>query len=252
MKKLATLFMAGALTLLVSGVALAQDETPGAKPGVAADEKPMAKPAEGGADAAAEPVAGDNWTAKGAALPKKGQMVLDVGVGWPELRASFHIGLLDRLTIVPRLTLFYGAADFRTVVGNTFGALLRFNVYSQDKLDIALEADVAFLLWYPVGNYYGSTNFGFQLGTPALAISYRVIPQLSILTGLNIPIAFKFTNGFCAFIPIQLRLGVEWHMPESNWHLYFTNDIGPDIVAASGASSVTVRWNALFGFGYKF
>jgi hypothetical protein len=251
MKKLATLFMAGALTLLFSGVALAQDETPGAKPGVASDEKPMAKPAEGGADATAEPVAGDNWTAKGAALPKKGQMVLDVGVGWPELRASFHIGILDRLTIVPRLTLFYGARDFKSAVGNTFGVLFRFNVYSQDKLDIALEADPALVLWYPVG-FFGQTDFGLQIGLPALNISYRVIPQLSIITGLNVPIAMSFRN-FCAYIPILVRMGVEWHMPESNWHLYFTNDIGPDIwVVSGGASSVTVRWNALFGFGYKF
>lgn len=232
------------------------EEAPETKP-----DEVQSKPTETPDIQTAQEAIDDTWTAKGAALPQRGKFVLDIGAGWPEFRAAVHIGVMNKFTLAPRLTLLYGERHFDVAVGNSVGVLLRFNVYSDEKLNVALEGDPAFVWAYPVASYSDGFVFGLQFGLPAINISYRVIKELSIVTGLNVPIAVLFydknkKSHIVGSIPFLLRGGVEWHIPDSSWRLYYTNDIGVEIGIDRAAGVTETKpwfmWKSLFGFAYMF
>ncbi len=196
------------------------------------------------------------WTAKGADLVQTGEYVLDVSLGWPEIRAGVHVPVKEWFEIEPRLTFFYGwgagANHFTQVaLGDTLGVKLKFNVLHRDRFDVSLEADPALVFVYPAVNQ-AKFGFGLQLGLPSATFSYKVIDQLWIMAGLDMPIAIMFTpSPVGARIPFLFKFGVEWAIKD-NLHLVAPIEVGPDIYATSGASFVGVAFNVALGIAYRF
>ena len=230
------------LGAMLSTTARAQDENPGAKPNV------------NGPDATASAGGGGDWTAHGAQIARPGDKILDLGLGWPALRAGFHIPVNSWFEVEPNLTFFYGR-DFHIAVGDTFGVKLKFKVFQKDRLAISLEADPALILYYPAGYYSKPFGVGIQLGRPELTRSYEVISKLWLVFGLDMPIAIAVHPFTAASIPILFKFGGEYGVNDK-LHLFAIFEAGPDIITAGGgvigATLVTGAFNALLGLAYNF
>ena len=202
------------------------------------------------------PTGASAWTAKGADLVQTGETVLDISIGWPEIRAGVHVPIKEWFEIEPRLTFFYGWSvgenHFTALaLGDTLGVKLKFNVLHRDRFDDSLEADPALVFIYPA-IHQDKFGFGLQLGLPAATFSYKVIDQLWIMAGLDMPIAILFApSPVGARIPFLFKFGVEWAIKD-NLHLVAPIEIGPDIYAAGGSSFVGVAFNVSLGIAYRF
>jgi hypothetical protein len=194
------------------------------------------------------PSRADAWTTQGAEITEKGTFAADVAVGFPLVRGTFHLPILDNFEINPFLEFFYGMGIPNGIpnLGNIVGAQFKLAIFQSEHVDVAFLADVGFMFHY----FPNVFDFGLQIGTPAFLATYRLNDKVALSGGLRIPIAFIFT-GFYARIPILFDFSAEFAMNEK-LNLYARINAGPQIVAAPTFVALNGYVSALFGVAFRF
>lgn len=178
--------------------------------------------------------------------------VLRIGVGYPHaVTIAYFIPITSRFDLAPKFTFFYGSSDFHVpFIGDNIGLELRYAFIKKPNFSLALFGDINLWLAYHPGFF-----FGLGIITPGVLVSYKPNTTIQLTGGLLLPVTFYFVNPganvFLAHIPIAFRLGVEVAInAKIQWYLKI--DIGPDIIAVKGASTVRAYMIAHTGIGYKF
>jgi len=188
------------------------------------------------------------WSTQGAELLSTKENAIDVGMGYPEMRFQFHMPMSANLTIVPQFTFFYGYDVSAPVVGDGLFAGIRYRLYRSGGLHIAFQAEPGFILHYHPGGF----GFGIQIGLPQILLSYRFNEKIVFDGGFKVPVAISvYPSPVVGSIPILFNMGLEVSIAP-NLNLFYTMDVGPDILAASGGSVAQFRGVFLLGLAYHF
>jgi hypothetical protein len=166
-------------------------------------------------------------------------------MGWPGFEFAFHIPILDRLELAPKLTFFYGQFTHAPIIGNGLGTELRYT-FIKGTFSLAFHMDFQLII-----AYHPSTVFAIQLGTPGVVGSYEIAGKHYINFGFRLPIRFVVHPNFVFGLPIMFRLGAEFNIAP-NINLSLRLEAGPEILIGDGGTDVEANIIALFGFGYKF
>lgn len=177
---------------------------------------------------------------------------LAVKLGYPELDVTYHIPILKNFEIAPRFTLHYaqgfaGGGEAPGVVGNTFGAEIRWMMVNKERFHLSLFADPALYVTY-VG--VGSTVFGVRLGIPGgVRLDFDITQEVNIVAGANIPILLNVEPGFAFILPINTMVGTEISLTKEV-NLSVLLEAGPAVISAGGTSFIGLSVRAMIGVEY--
>ncbi len=189
------------------------------------------------------PAKAQSFSLTGGKIVPPGHNALRVEVGYPGIRAAYHVRVSDKFELAPRFNFYYGYDTNAPYVGNGLGVELKFNLVTKGSFDLSLIFEPEFFL-----NYHPGFGVLFRVGGPGVLFTYAVQEKFNLVGGMKIPFGFLIHPNFAASIPILFVLGFEFNVGPS-MNLYLNTQMGPDILAASGGSTVRFSPNVYMGFG---
>ncbi|RME27984.1 MAG: hypothetical protein D6806_03670 [Deltaproteobacteria bacterium] len=184
-----------------------------------------------------------SFSLTGGKILPPGHNAFRAEVGFPGIRAAYHLRLSDKFELAPRFNFFYGYDTNAPWVGNGFGAELKFNLLTKGSFDLSLLFEPEFLL-----NYHPGFGVAFRIGGPGILFSYLMQEKFALVGGMKIPFGFLIHPSFAATIPILFVIGFEFDVTPSTC-IYLNAQMGPDILAGKGGSTVQFSPNVYMGFG---
>lgn len=183
------------------------------------------------------------WTTAGGGTSQIGTYALDFSVGFPEVKAMFHLPVQRFFEVNPTISLYYwrAASDSGPVVGNVFGTQLKLNLMQRGPFQFAMAAEPGLVL-----NYHpGDTGFGFQVGFPSLLMGYEFGKKhglnlpLNVFGGIRVPWSFMFVPDIEVRIPVLLNFGAQLGISD-RLQVFLAFDMGPDIYAGNRQKNATI------------
>ncbi len=195
------------------------------------------------------PRAGQAYSVLGGEVLGVHDQAIRVSVGYPDIAVAWHIPVVRRFEVAPKFTQFYGVDTHVPIVGNTFGAELRWQVYGKGRLSIALFFDPALVIAY---SGVHRTTVGVSFGLPGVRLGYLATGNLHIVGGVRMPLALHFSpSPVVGRFPVLFEGGLEYMLSTAlNVHVLF--GIGPDIWVGDGGSNTELYVNGILGISYRF
>lgn len=200
---------------------------------------------------AAEPsapavAAGQRWSVVGALTAGTGGNVVEGGLGWPGLYASYSRGLTSNFDLGVRVTFNYGLEGLvtRVLPGAKLQGLVKFRVVESGQLSVAIT--------FEPGPLFAIDRFNNSLIGFALPVGFRMgIAVSSAITlgfSLDVPLWVQFGGGGGVNVPILPGLGLEYFI-KSELVAFFKTRMGPSI---RPGGALELAFDAHLGVGYRF
>ena len=249
-----------ALVLAASGSALAQ--TREAPPPTPSPEPPPVS------------LKGGSWGVVGALTAPINTNVVEAGLGWPGIHASFVRGISKELEMGGRFSFNYGVEgalgptipgqSSSVVPGLKFQFLVRFKLFDTGKVSVAVRFEPgAMFYFFPssgvitcASDQFGNVvcgRSGSVIGGLSLPLGIRlgIIASNAINVGVSfdLPMWFAFGRTATFLLPVMTGVGVEYFV-QSNLLLYFNVKMGPTL--SSGGGTALFTFESKLGVGYRF
>lgn len=200
---------------------------------------------------AAEPsvpavAAGQRWSVVGALTAGTGGNVVEGGLGWPGLYASYSRGLAPNFDLGVRVTFNYGLEGLvtRVLPGAKLQGLVKFRAVESGPLSVAIT--------FEPGPLFAVDRFNNSLIGFALPVGFRmgiaVSSAITLGLSLDVPLWVQFGGGGGVNVPILPGLGLEYFI-KSELVAFFKTRMGPTIRPGGG---VELAFDAHLGVGYRF
>lgn len=163
------------------------------------------------------------WSTQGGEVVPKGNPIGTLGVGFPGLRAMFHVPAGKNFEVAPSFWFVYAHGTRVAILGDTVSMHLKYMVFEKGPFKLALAADIGVY-----GYYYPRYSVAVQMGFPQLLMSLEIIDKLSLHFGLKSPIAFYVYPNFFTKIPILVNIGAEFSI-SPRMSVFGSLDMGVDI-----------------------
>ena len=181
----------------------------------------------------------------GGETVKRGEHAVSVQLGYPELRAGYHIPVIDQFEIAPRFTYFYAGLGNRISdtlnppqVGLAFAADFKWNFYSSARFHVAAIWRVGVNL-----EFIDGVDAAIQIGLPGgIAMNYEMLEKVDLLFGFDSSSAVVVTGEPAIYaIPFVFHLGAAIDLSR-HMALTLVFEGGPSIAPdrADGQSGSTV------------
>jgi hypothetical protein len=205
-----------------------------------------------GAAAASSSASAADWSILGGRTLDPSRTALRIAAGWPDVHAAYHMPLSRDIEIAPKVGLLYGYPSFgqgsdSTFVGNSFGAELRWNVFSSGGFHLAAKGELGFQLYYNIADEFDA---GLRV-SPGVVADYEVTNKVNLTTGLEIPIDFILSDPVFALIPILFNIGVEFQAKD-DLILFFAFKMGPALGVVESESDAGFGFDGKLGLAFLF
>lgn len=213
--------------VLVAGAAAAADLTPPPLPNAA-------------------PTEGQAWTVVGARTAGANKNVLEAGLGWPGVYASFSHGFLPNLDLGARAAFTYGVEGMvRSVYpGLKVQGLIRFRFVDTGRISLSAVFEPGPFFWFAYG---GVTYTGFAIPI-GVRLGIAAASALTIGITFDVPMWVQFGPGGGLNVPFLTGLGVEYFV-RSDLALFAKTRMGPMLRPYYAAE---FTFEASLGVGWHF
>jgi hypothetical protein len=204
---------------------------------LAADEAPPA---------ASAPAQGQRWSVVGALTAGAGGNVVEGGLGWPGLSASYSRGLAPNFDLGVRISFNYALEGLvtRVLPGAKLQGLVKFRVVESGSLSVAFI--------FEPGPLFAVDRFGNSLIGLAVPVGLRmglaVSSAITLGLSVDVPLWVQFGGGGGVNVPILAGLGLEYFI-KSELLAFFKTRMGPTILPGV---SLALAFDAHLGVGYRF
>jgi len=215
--------------LLVAGFASAEDLTP----------PPLPNSAPSGE--------GQSWSVVGARTAGLNKNVLEAGLGWPGVYASFTHGFLPNLDLGARAAFTYGLEGMVSTVypGLKFQGLIRFRFVDTGKISLSASFEPGPFFWFAYG---GVTYTGFAIPI-GVKLGIAAASALTIGISFDVPMWVQFGPGGGLNVPFLTGLGVEYFV-RSDLALFAKTRMGP--VLRTSYYRAEFAFDASLGVAWRF
>ena len=213
-------------------------------------------------------VSNGKWGVVGALTAPANANVVEAGLGWPGIHASFLHGLTHQLELGGRFTFNYGVEGllgYNTIApGLKLQFLARFKFFDNGKVSLAARFEPGLLVYfYPSSGVItcNADQFGNVVcGRATSAVGGLTIPMgvrlgivassaLNVGVSFDLPIWFSFGRTAIVYVPVLMGVGVEYFL-QSNLLLAFNIKMGPTLTSSAGSAVFTLE--SKIGVGYRF
>lgn len=140
----------------------------------------------------------------GQVLGRKGLLGIRIEAGWPGLRATLVWGIAKDLELSPSFQLRWGEHLQAGVVAIEPGVEFRWRLYERSRWSVALYGNPSLVFAFPDD---ADAEFGVRLGLPGVLASYQASRDLSLWTGLRMPLALMRGTETTLRVPVLVDLG---------------------------------------------
>jgi hypothetical protein len=189
---------------------------------------------------------GQRWSIVGARTAGLGGNVIEVGLGWPGLTASYARGVLGTLDLGVRVSFNYGFEGLvtRVLPGAKLQGVVRVRFFDADR--------VSFGLHFEPGPLFAVDRFGNGIAGFSIPVSARLGVSVSSAITLgftfDVPLWVQFGGGGGLNVPLLPGLGLEYFI-KSELSAFFKTRMGPTI---RPGGLIELAFDAHLGVGYRF
>jgi hypothetical protein len=128
-------------------------------------------------------------------------------VGWPGMKITYVLPVLEDLDISPQFGFVYGHNLRADIVGFEPGVEIKWSFLQKGAWSMALVADPSILVWVPTDGSKG--NVGLRIGGPGLVAGWQAASRLSLFGGIRAPMRTGLVPDQSFTIPVLGDLGAE-------------------------------------------
>lgn len=202
--------------------------------------------AEDATPPAAPSTEGQRWSIVGGRTAGAGANVVEGGLGWPGLYASFSRGVLGNLDLGVRVSFNYGFEGLvtRVLPGAKLQGLVKFRLMDSGPVSFGLTFEPGPLFAVDrFGN--GVVGFAIPLGAK---LGVSVSSAITLGFSFDVPFWVQFGGGGGANVPLLPGLGLEYFL-KSELAAFFKTRMGPTI---RPGGLIELSFDAYLGIGYRF
>jgi len=128
-------------------------------------------------------------------------------VGWPGMKITYVLPVMENLDISPQFGFVYGHNLRADLVGFEPGVEIKWNFLQRGAWSLALVADPSILVWVPTDGSEG--NVGLRIGGPGLLAGWQVASRLNLFGGIRAPMRTGLLPEASFTIPLLGDVGAE-------------------------------------------